>query len=75
MQNTTLQARRLSVSALARPVITLAILLAGLATVALFVTAALGDPLIGLLAALTAFSVSAPVLGPLLGAIDRSARS
>jgi len=46
-----------------------------LSSIALIVATAIGDTLVGLMAALVAFTASAPVLGPVLGADSRSARS
>jgi predicted membrane protein len=74
MTQAILHARRLSVAAVTRPLGTWAILIIALSAIAFFVATAIGDPLIGLLGALMAFSVAAPVLGPLLGA-SGSARS
>ncbi|CAN5233829.1 hypothetical protein BH10PSE12_BH10PSE12_35340 [soil metagenome] len=63
-----LHAFRLSAAAFTRPLGTVAALVAMFAVLAFFVATAIGDPLIGLMAALMAFLAAAPVLGPLLGA-------
>lgn len=62
----------------ALPVRTAFMLVSGIALLSaltLFVATAVGDMLVGLMAALIAFAASAPVLGPVLGADSRSARS
>jgi hypothetical protein len=63
------------IARLFQPVMTALALGGGLTSVALIVAVALGDALLGMLAAVMAFTISVPVLEPLLGADNRSARS
>ncbi|QUT06342.1 hypothetical protein KFK14_02340 [Sphingobium phenoxybenzoativorans] len=67
--------RRQRISIPFRAVITLAAMSALLSSITLIVAAAVGDILVGMMASLVAFTASAPVLGPVLGADSRGARS
>ncbi|MGV3768653.1 MAG: hypothetical protein ACO1NM_01345 [Sphingobium phenoxybenzoativorans] len=70
-----LRPRRPRMSIPFRAVITLAAMSALLSSITLIVAAAVGDILVGMMASLVAFTASAPVLGPVLGADSRGARS
>jgi hypothetical protein len=58
-----------------RAVATLLGMAALFSSVALIVASAVGDILVGLMASLVAFTASAPVLGPVLGADNKGSRA
>lgn len=58
-----------------RAIITLVAMSALLSSITLIVAAAFGDILVGMMASLVAFTASAPVLGPVLGADSRGSRA
>jgi hypothetical protein len=63
-----------TIRVLVRPLLAAVALGGILASVGLLVAAAVGDMLVGSMAAVMVFILSAPALGPVLGADSRSAR-